>query len=219
MQNLNLHAVARNSSISPSSPIPSVSFSQLKSLPDDQLMAHLQAGHGDALAVLFDRYHRLVLSIALRILGDPGEAEDVMQNIFLEIFRSAAQFDPAKGTTKTWLLQYAYHRSINRREHLNARHFYTQVNIEDAETLLPEKGSVLARFSHHEVKHLVKQGLAQLGGRQRKVLELASYDGLSMNEIAEKTGESLTNVRHDYYRGLKKLRAFISGDKGTKQHE
>ena len=219
MQNLNLQAVARNSPAPrPTSP-PSVSFAQLQILPDDQLMAHLQAGNGDALAVLFDRYHRLVLSIALRIVGDPGEAEDVMQNIFLEIFRSAAQFDPAKGTTKTWLLQYAYHRSINRREQLNARRFYNQVNIDEAETLIPDKGHILGRFSHHELKHLLRQGLAKLGGRQRKVLELASYEGLSMSEIAEKTGESLTNVRHDYYRGLKKLRSFISGDEGTKQHE
>jgi RNA polymerase sigma-70 factor, ECF subfamily len=87
----------------------------MKDLNDEELMAHLQAGHGDALAVLFDRYHRLVLSIALKIVRDLAEAEDVTQNVFLEIFRSVAQFDPARGTTKTWVLQYAYHRSINRR--------------------------------------------------------------------------------------------------------
>ena len=218
MRSLNLQSVACNSSVSPPSAVPPVSFAQLKDLPDDQLIAHLQAGNGDALAVLFDRYHRLVLSIALRIIGDPGEAEDVMQNVFLEIFRSAAQFDSAKGTTKTWLLQYAYHRSINRRHQLNARHFYDQMNIEDAEPLIPDSGSLLSKFSHPELRHLLGQGLAKLGGRQRRVLELASYDGLSMGEIAEKTGESLTNVRHDYYRGLKKLRSFIAGEKNTKQH-
>lgn len=183
----------------------------MKHLNDEELMAHLQTGHGDALAALFDRYHRLVLSIALKIVRDPGEAEDVMQNVFLEIFRCAAQFDPAKGTTKTWLLQYAYHRSVNRREQLNVRHFYQQQTIEDVETLMPQASSLLGRFSDPELKHLLRQALSTLSRRQRQVLELASYDGLSMSEIAHKTGESLSNVRHYYYRGLKKLRSFITG--------
>jgi RNA polymerase sigma-70 factor, ECF subfamily len=191
---------------------PLASVDQMKDLNDDELMTHLQAGHGDALAVLFDRYHRLILSIALKIVRDPGEAEDVMQNVFLEIFRSAAQFDPARGTTKTWLLQYAYHRSINRRQQLTVRHFYKQTSIEDVDRVMPETGSLLGRFSHHELRHLLNQGLATLNRQQRRVLELASYDGLSMVEIASKTGETVSNVRHYYYRGLKKLRSLISGE-------
>jgi len=115
----------------------------MKELHDNEVMAHLQAGHGDALAVIFDRYHRLVLSIALKIVRDRGEAEDVMQNVFLEIFRAAAQFDPAKGTTKTWLLQYAYHRSLNRRQQLAARHFYQETTIETVESSIPENGPLL----------------------------------------------------------------------------
>jgi RNA polymerase sigma-70 factor (ECF subfamily) len=92
-------------------------LAELKGLNDEELMAHLQNGYNDALAVLFDRYYRLVLSIALKIVRDPGEAEDVMQTVFMEIFRSVAQFDPAKGTTKVWILQYSYHRAINRKQH------------------------------------------------------------------------------------------------------
>jgi RNA polymerase sigma-70 factor, ECF subfamily len=191
----------------------------MKELNDNELMAHLQRGQGDALAVLFDRYHRLVLSIALKIVRDRGEAEDVMQNVFLEIFRAAAQFDPGKGTTKTWLLQYAYHRSLNRRQQLAAKHFYREMDIEDLETLASERGSLFVRFSHPELKHLLRQGLASLNSRQRQVLELASYDGLSMSEIAHKTGESVSNVRHYYYRGLKRLRSFIMGEEaGGKAH-
>ena len=193
----------------------------MKDLHDDELMAHLKAGHDDALAVLFDRYHRLILSIALKILRDPGEAEDVMQNVFLEIFRSAAQFDPAKGTTKAWLLQYAYHRSVNRRQQLNVRHFYQQERIEGVETLMSQPSSLLGGFSDPELKHLLRQALATLSRRQRQVLELASYNGLSMSEIAHKTGDSLSNVRHYYYRGLVKLRSFITGgeDQRGKPHE
>ena len=75
-------------------------FAELERQDDEQLMLSLQSGYNDALALLFDRYHRLVFSIALKILRDRGEAEDVVQNVFLDIFRSVAQFDPAKGTTK-----------------------------------------------------------------------------------------------------------------------
>jgi RNA polymerase sigma-70 factor, ECF subfamily len=185
------------------------SLAQLEALSDNELMAHLKVGCNEALAVLFDRYHRLVLSIALKIVRDPGEAEDVMQSVFLEIFRAVAQFDPAKGTTKVWILQYAYHRAINRRQHLNARNFYDQANLDDVETHLPETTSLLGGFTQPELKHLLQRGLATLNGEQKKVVELASYNGFSMQEIASKTGQSLSNVRHHYYRGLQKLRAFV----------
>jgi RNA polymerase sigma-70 factor (ECF subfamily) len=181
----------------------------LKGLSDDELMAQLQAGRNDALTILFDRYHRLVLSIALKIVRDPGEAEDVMQSVFLEIFRSVAQFDPARGTTKVWILQYAYHRAINRRQHLNARNFYSQTDLEHIESRMPETAYTLGRFTQNELQHLLRQGLATLSGAQKRVIELASSNGLSMKEIADKTGESVLNVRHHYYRGLQKLRSFV----------
>src|SRR5277367_6136200 len=127
--------------------VQSPTFDKLKGLNDAELMAHLKGGCNDALAVLFDRYYRLVLSIALKIVRDPGEAEDVMQTVFLEIFRSVAQFDPAKGTTKVWILQYAYHRAINRKQHLNARKFYSQIDLEEVENRVPETPPTLGRFT------------------------------------------------------------------------
>jgi RNA polymerase sigma-70 factor, ECF subfamily len=142
----------------------------------------------------------------------------VTQNVFLEIFRAAAQFDPSKGTTKTWILQYAYHRSLNRRQQLNTRHFYQERAIEDySEKHTPENGSLFGRLSRPEIEHLLRQALAKLGRQQRRVLELASYDGLSLSEIAEKTGDSVSNVRHYYYRGLKKLRSLITGEEVGRQ--
>ncbi len=185
------------------------SLAQLERLTDDQLMAELKAGHNDALAVLFDRYHRLVFSIAQKIVRDPGEAEDVMQNVFLDIFRAAAQFDPAKGSTKVWLLQYAYHRAISRKQYLNTRSFYAQESFDDVENSLPQADSALGRFAPGELRQLLEQGLATLSAPQRQVIEMASQEGFSFTEIAERTGESLVNVRHHYYRGLKKLRSFV----------
>jgi len=186
----------------------SLSFDGLRALPDETLIAHLRAGHGDALGVLFDRYHRLVLHIALKILHDVGEAEDVMQGVFMEIYKVAAQFDPARGTTKMWILRYAYHRSINRRKQLQVRHFYANTDIAAIEeTLLTEEAGIPAS---HEAKEVIQRGLQTLSPAQKRVLHLAYFEGLTMKEIAEETGESLGNVRHHYYRGLDKLRDQLS---------
>ena len=182
---------------------------QLGHLQDESVVAELRSGNGDALAVLFDRYHRLVYSIAMKIVRDASEAEDVMQIVFFEIYRSVAQFDPAKGSCKVWLLQYAYHRAINRRQQLNAKHFYNLASMEDAEVAVAKKQTSFDGFTQPELKHLMREALASLNGIQKQVIELATYQGLSMQEISSETGESLVNVRHHYYRGLKKLRSFV----------
>jgi len=185
-----------------------MSLAELGKMPDDVLMAHLNSGHDDALSVLFDRYCRLVFKIALKILRDAGEAEDVMLNVFLEIHRAAAQFDPARGTTRVWVLQYAYHRSMNRRQQLVARKFYDTDDISQIQesVISPSYGAL----APEETRRLIRQSLDALNSVQRQVLELAYFEGLSMQEIAERTGESLGNVRHHYYRGLRKLRAFLA---------
>ena len=110
-----------------------VSIVRMPNLSDEDVMERLRKGHPDALPILFDRFYRLVLRIASRILRDPGEAEDVMQEVFLEIFNRAAQFDPAKGSAKTWILQYAYHRSLSRRQYLALRNFYDRRQISEPE--------------------------------------------------------------------------------------
>ena len=92
-------------------------------------------------------------------------------------------------------------------------HFYhKEKDIRDLETQRAEPTSLIGGYSHPELKHLLGQGLAKLNSQQRRVLELASYDGLSMAEIAAKTGDTVSNVRHYYYRGLKKLRSLIQGE-------
>jgi RNA polymerase sigma-70 factor (ECF subfamily) len=184
-------------------------YRALERLSDDEVMASLKAGSHDALAVLFDRFHRLVFSIARRIIGDDGEAEDVTQIVFLDIFRAAAQFDSAKGTTKVWLLQYAYHRAFSRRRHLRVRNFY-DMEGDDHLPAVPLTGErPILGLTPVELRDLLQKGLASLTDAQRTVIELASFEGLSMKDIAGKTGESLVNVRHHYYRGLRKLRAFV----------
>jgi|SRR5579884_1432756 len=193
-----------------------LTFRDLASLPDDLLMLHLASGHRDALAVLFDRYHGLVFQVALKILRDAAEAEDVLQNIFLEIYRVAGNFDPERGTTKTWIFQYAYHRSLNQRQRLSTRGFYSDAELPEVQhSLISGNGTPL---SGAETKRLVRQALETLNQAQRQVLELAYFEGLSLKEIAEKTTQTFGNVRHHYYRGLRQMRTFLlNAEAGKKQ--
>jgi RNA polymerase sigma-70 factor (ECF subfamily) len=184
-----------------------LSLSQLQSLTDEALMEQLKDGYHDALALIFERYYRLVVSVAFEILHDRGEAEDLMQEVFFEIYRAIQNFDPLKGSAKTWILQYAYHRSLNRRQYLNLRHFYDRLQISELEAMEPRCSSESWNgLTYEEWARVIRQGLATLNENQRLTLELACFHGLLLSEIADRINESQANVRHYYYRGLKKLR-------------
>jgi RNA polymerase sigma-70 factor (ECF subfamily) len=199
-----------------------LSFDHLSALGDPDLLVHLRSGHNDALAVLFARYHRLVLSVAIKILGDPTEAEDVMQSVFLEIYRVAGQFKPSRGTVKVWLLQYAYHRSLNRRKYLKVRGLYKQsqpgVRPSDSADAF-DRQTAPGLWTHPETCCLVREGLESLNYTQRIVLQMAYFEDMPLKEIAERTGSSLVNVRHHYYRALYRLRSLFLPGNGKSRSE
>lgn len=198
-----------SSSLNPREPC-GLTYAQLSDLGDDQVMAHLAAGHGDALAVLLDRFGRLVHSIAFRILRDSSEAEDLAQEVFLELCKTAARFDAAKGSTKMWVLRTAYRRSLNRRRYLSLRHAEAiDGRGQLADLFSAAEGSISPRLTPYEAQRLIRQVLRRLDPLQRRILELVFFDGLTMREVAAKTGTSLESVRHRYYRGIDKLRRVI----------
>ncbi|MGD0732982.1 MAG: sigma-70 family RNA polymerase sigma factor [Terracidiphilus sp.] len=181
----------------------SLGWVELNELSDAELLARLIAGDHTSLAVLFDRYHRLVFSVAVRILRDEGEAEDVVQTVFLNIFEDAINFDPLKGTLKVWLLQYAYHRTINRRRSLSAQGVYLWDELDGAS----ERG----RAPELETLRFCEQMLMRLRPVQRQVLELTYFEGWTAQEIADLQRRPASHVRNDLYRGLAKLRSLITG--------
>src|SRR5579863_2022869 len=193
----------------PSSP-PYLS-ADLRELSDEQLIESIVAGRQDALAVLFDRYHRLVFDVAFRIVRDPGEAEEVVQTVFLDIYRAVANFDPAKGIPKVWILQYAYHRALHRKRHLVSNHFYRWEELEAAVEVGVGRS---LKGELPEMVRLAEQMLERLKPRQRTVLEMTYYEGLTAEEIAQRLGVSTHIVRHDLHRGLGALREAIG-----KRHE
>lgn len=186
-----------------------LSYQQLGKLPDETVMAHLVVGHGDAIAVLLDRYSRLVLAIASKVVNDSSEAEDVAQEVFVDLCRTAAQFDPAKGTTKMWIVRTAYRRSLTRRRNRKLRESYLQTGLDEVLNLPSGESNMAAKLSSYESQRLVRQILGTLNAQQRNVLELVFFEGLSLRDVAIKTGSSLDSVRHRYYRSIDRLRRLI----------
>ena len=195
-------------------------WSELQEASDPELVRQLISGNDDALAVIVDRYQRLVFSVALRIVKDEGEAEDLVQTVFADIFKRAEQYDPARGTLKVWLLQYAYSRSINRRHYLEQRQFYSQMEVDEVVGLAFSVGAHRSDgLSTAEVSRLVDQALGSLNAKQQAAITLVYFQGLTLEEAAQKTGETLPAIRHHYYRGLMKLREFISSSKSLQNAE
>lgn len=189
----------------------SLRWEELNQLSDAALLAHLIAGEHNALAVLFDRYHRLVFSVAVRILRDEGEAEEVVQTVFLNIFESATNFDPLKGTLKVWLLQYAYHRSLHRLRSLSAQRVNLWEELDGAKEPSHAPNVELPRYC--------QQLLTQLKPMQRQVVELTYFEGWTAREIADLQGRAAMLVRNDLYRALSKLRSSITRPAGQRRDE
>ncbi len=184
-----------------------IPYAELLTLPDERVMLELLAGNADAFAVVFKRYHRLIYVTAWRIVRDATEAEDLTQSVFLEFYRKAGQFDPAKGILKVWLLQYAYCRSISRRNQILGRPIESVADLEGLERA--ESLWAPPRLTLQETTRLSAEILAALDEPQRETLRLFFFEGLTMKEIAERRKESFSNVRHHYYRGIERLRSFL----------
>jgi RNA polymerase sigma-70 factor, ECF subfamily len=188
-------------------------LSQLRQrrLSDEALVEHLQSGNADALTVLFERHSPLLFGIARRILRNGAEAEDAVQQVFLDVFRSIQQFDPDKGEFKTWLLMFGYQRILNCRRALIANRFFDTDSFAEPLPELLHEPVHSPGYSLAEMSVLIEQVLSHLQLRQRRTIELIYYEGLTAEEVAHRTGETVRVVRHNLYRGLEKLRKILLG--------
>ena len=169
-------------------------------------MAGLKVKDARALDLLFGRYSRLVLGIALRILNDRNEAEDIVQEVFFSLYQKAMLYDPAKGAAKGWVVQVAVSRARDRRAHLVRRGFYSGTDIESLDDTLAGQTDI-----EHEVAVRIdfsqlRSAFEDLTASQRRTLELFYFEGLGLREISERLREPFGNVRHHFYRGLERLR-------------
>jgi RNA polymerase sigma-70 factor (ECF subfamily) len=156
-----------------------------------------------ALAQLYDRYRVILFGLLLRILHNREEAEDVLQEVFLQIWRRAADFDENRGRPFTWLVTLARSRAIDRLRSLAAR---DRVALAGAREPSEEVSDAVDDALKSEQKSVVTTALAQLPEEQQQPLLLAYYDGLTQSEIAKKLNAPLGTVKTRMRAGLKKLR-------------
>jgi RNA polymerase sigma-70 factor, ECF subfamily len=173
---------------------------------DEELMQRLQAHDPNALEALFSRYSRLVFGIAVRILRNRGESEDVVQDVFVYMFQKPELFDPSKGTAKGWIVQIAFSRALDRRDHLTRRAFYSGTNVEFLGDTLVASTNIEEEIEARLSRAHLQKAFAELPAVQRRTIEMFFFEGLELREISQRLGESLGNVRHYFYRGLDRLR-------------
>jgi RNA polymerase sigma-70 factor (ECF subfamily) len=176
---------------------------------DAALLTRIEARDADALARLYDRHAARLLGLAERILGGGGEAEEVVQEVFLYVWRAAASFDPARGSALAWLLVATRSRAIDR---LRARRRASSRGELRSLDDVPESaapGDVELDSAAREWESLCLAAIGELPPEQRRVLELAYFEGLTHTEIAEKTATPLGTVKTRARLGLMKLRERI----------
>ena len=177
-------------------------------LPSDDvdLMIRMQRKDGEALASLFDRYAELVFHIAFQVLRDQGEAEELVQEVFMSVYRKCGSFDRSKGTVRGWLRRVTYGVAFDRKQYLNNRHFYTCDALEDVIFELRSQYDVEREVDEHQLEGALRKAMESMTDKQRKTLQLSFFEGYTLREISEVQNESLVNTRHHYYRAIDRLR-------------
>jgi RNA polymerase sigma-70 factor (ECF subfamily) len=155
---------------------------------DPELLARVTRGDERAMAVLFDRYSRIVYSVSLRVLRDTAAAEDVMQEIFMQIWRNPNSFVAAKGSLGGWLSVVARNRSIDTLRRKRPSEQVEELNLASAFNLAEDSERNL-------LMERARAAVVLLPAEQRKALEMAFFDGLTHSEIAEMTGDPLGTVK------------------------
>lgn len=173
------------------------------------LIRRVADGDQPALSTLLDQTSRLVFGLALKILGDRPTAEEVMLDVYTQVWRQAASYDRSRGAPLAWILTIARSRAIDRlrsskHDRLGSEPIETLSDL-SASSLNPEENTAIS-----ERKKLVRSALRTLAAEQREVIELAYFAGLSHSEIALKLGQPLGTVKTRVRLGMMKLREFLT---------
>jgi RNA polymerase sigma-70 factor, ECF subfamily len=178
---------------------------------DDQILAALAQRDLSALEELYDRYSKVSYSLAYRIVGDRGNAEDVVQDAFLSVWRQAGTYKRERGAARTWLMSIVHHRSIDRlRSGASSSNMipYEELPESREETTKP---SIWQQAWNNVRGDMIRRALERLPVEQKKSIELAYFSGYTQAEIAELMGVPLGTVKGRMRIGLQKLRTMLDG--------
>jgi RNA polymerase sigma-70 factor, ECF subfamily len=169
---------------------------------DEALLQRLADGDVDALGEVYDRYAPIVNGLALRILRDTGDAEDVVQDVFVQVWRESARYDRGRGSPQSWICMMARSRALDRLRRRRARH--EEAGTEDA----PEAAA--SPTSEPVLAGTMEKALGTLPAEQRQPLELAYFEGLTQVEIAARLREPLGTIKTRMRTALMRLRDFLA---------
>ena len=182
-------------------------------LSDERLMDHLagQEEVGAALSALYDRYSRTVFGVGVKLLGDRSLAEELVQEVFLRVWRSSHTFDSSRGSFSTWLYRVtrnlasdSYRKRIRRVNPLSDKDSYISATRDSS----PGPQEIV---DDSWLSWRISRALEELDASHREVIELAYYQGLSQREISRRTGVALGTVKTRTSRALKRLRKGLAG--------
>ena len=182
------------------------SNTRLAELDDVELMREAARGQLEAISRIYDRFAGLLMTMAEKILTDRAMAEDLVHDVFLEVWRHAASYDPARGSVRTWILVRLRSRALDRLRSAKTRR---EVGTDDQESHGGIAADELEDPMLEPDRKAVRVALAELPGEQREVLELAYFHGLTSSEIAERMGSPLGTVKSRTAAALAKLRGLM----------
>lgn len=162
--------------------------SEIPPADEDLLLDRVRAGDQQAMTQIFDRYSRLVYSVALRVLADTGHAEDVLQEVFFKVWREPHTFLKGRGPLGAWLAVVARNRAIDA-----LRRRKPSESVDDV--VLVSKTNLAAESQHNSMIEMVRKVMKALPPDQQASMELAYFEGLSHSEIAARTGDPLGTVK------------------------
>ena len=190
----------------------SISDSENGSLTDEELMERVSHRDTTALGMIFDRFYKVVLNITWRVLRDRVEAEDLTQEIFLQIFHHAHRYDSSQETARSAIVRYSFQRSYNRRMSMILRRLHdpqTIPKMEEEQLEPPFSLKGIEALTLKETKMVMHRAIASLTEKERTVLTLCYFEGLEYEEVAGRLAETVESVRHLFYQATKKVMSAV----------
>jgi RNA polymerase sigma-70 factor (ECF subfamily) len=175
---------------------------------DVALLSAIAARDEVALAQLYDRYRAILFGLVMRILNNREEAEDVLQEVFLQVWRKAEDFDENRGRPFTWLVTLARSRGIDRLRTLAARERVAEAGAREPSEEISDAATDAFKS---EQRGLVSDALAKLPDEQNRPIMLAYFEGLTQSEIATNLGAPLGTVKTRMRTGMIRLRELLAG--------